>query len=89
MVETKFTEPYHPWQNYSEQGTGELNRIVKRYMRAFNVPDNRRGYCQQWCARVRNSLALRTERRYTGHKCISISLLAICRILQSKRNNPA
>ena len=28
-------------------------------MRAFDAPLNRHGWCQQWCARVRNSLASR------------------------------
>ena len=59
LVNTKFTEPHHPWQNYSEQGIGELGRMVKRCMRAFDAPLNRHGWCQQWCARVRNSLASR------------------------------
>ena len=68
LVETKFTEPYHPWQNYSEQGIGELNRMVKRCMRMFDAPDSRHGYCQIWCARVRNSLASRKLKWRTPHE---------------------
>ena len=59
LVTTKFTEPHHPWQNYSEQGIGELGRMVRRSMRAFDAPLNRHGWCQLWCCRVRNSLASR------------------------------
>ena len=73
LVKTKFTEPHHPWQNYSEHGIGELSRMVKRCMRVFNAPMSRHGWCQQWCCRVRNSLASRKlnwrtpEERLTGN----------------------
>ena len=59
MVQSKFTEPKHPWQNFSEQGIGDLARMVRRCMRAFNAPLNRHGWCQSWCCRVRNCLASR------------------------------
>ena len=59
LVSTKFTEPHHPWQNYSEQGIGELGRMVRRCMRAFGAPMSRHGWCQLWCCRVRNCLASR------------------------------
>ena len=44
LVTTKLTEPHHPWQNYSEQGIGELGRMVRRCMRAFNAPLNMHGW---------------------------------------------
>ena len=59
MVKTKFTEPKHPWQNLSEQGIGDLARMVKRCMRAFDAPLSRHGWCQLWCCKVRNCLASR------------------------------
>ena len=59
LVDTKFTEPHHPWQNYSEQGIGDLSRMVRRCMRAFDVPMSRHGWCQLWCCSVRNCLASR------------------------------
>ena len=73
LVKTKFTEPHHPWQNYSEHGIGELSKMVKRCMRAFNAPMSRHGWCQLWCCRVRNSLASRKlkwrtpEEKLTGN----------------------
>ena len=59
MVKSKFTEPKHPWQNLSEQGIGDLARMVKRCMRAFDAPLSRHGWCQLWCCKVRNCLASR------------------------------
>ena len=46
-VDTKFTEPHHPWQNFAEQGIGDLGRIVIRCMEAFEVPPNRHQWCQK------------------------------------------
>ena len=59
LVDTKFTEPHHPWQNYSEQGIGDLSRMVRLCMRAFDVPMNRHGWCQLWCCSVRSCLTSR------------------------------
>lgn len=53
------TEPHHPWQNISEQGVGDLSRMVRRCMREFNAPLSRHGWCQKWCAEVRNHLESR------------------------------
>ena len=58
-VDTSFTEPHSPWQNISEQGIGDLGRMVMRCMRAFDVPLNRHTWCQKWCSDVRNILASR------------------------------
>ena len=58
-IDTSFTEPHSPWQNYSEQGIGELGRMVKRCMREFDAPLSRHHWCQKWCADVRNHLASR------------------------------
>ena len=54
MVSTKFTEAYHPWQIISVQGIGDLSRMMRHCMRAFNAPLNRHGWCQRWCCKVRN-----------------------------------
>ena len=59
MVQSKFTEPKHPWQNLAEQGIGDLARMVKRCMKAFDAPLSRHGWCQLWCCQVRNCLASR------------------------------
>ena len=59
LVKSKFTEPKHPWQNLSEQGIGDLSRMVKRCMKEFGAPLDRHGWCQLWCCRVRNCLASR------------------------------
>ena len=58
-VSQSFTEPKSPWQNYAKQGIGNLGRMVKRYMRKFQVPLSRHGWCQLWCKDVRNHLASR------------------------------
>ena len=58
-VDQSFTEPKSPWQNYAEQGIGDLGRMVKRCMRKFKVPLSRHGWCQLWCKDVRNHLASR------------------------------
>ena len=58
-VNTKYTEPHYPWQNISEHGIGDLGRMVKQCMRAFNVPLSRHQWYQRWCCDVRNTLALR------------------------------
>ena len=59
LVTTKLTEPHHPWQNYPEQGIGELGRMVRRCMRAFNAPLNRHGWCQLWCCKIWKCLTSR------------------------------
>ena len=58
-VDTTYTEPRSPWQNYAEHGIGDLGRMVKRCMEAFNVPLDRHHWCQRWCCDVRNHLASR------------------------------
>ena len=58
-VDTKYTEPYSPWQNIAEQGIGNLGTMVRRCMRAFGAPISRHAWCQKWCADVRNILASR------------------------------
>ena len=58
-VSQSFTEPKSPWQNFAEQGIGDLGRMVKRCMRKFQVPLSRHGWCQLWCKDVRNHLASR------------------------------
>ena len=58
-IDTKYTEPYSPWQNIAEQGIGNLGTMVRRCMRMFNVPLSRHAWCQKWCADVRNILASR------------------------------
>ena len=58
-IDTKFTEPHSPWQNFSEQGIGDLGRMVSRCMRTFNAHLNRHQWCQKWCCDVRNHLASR------------------------------
>ena len=58
-VNQSFTEPKSPWQNFAEQGIGDLGRMVKRCMRKFQVPLSRHGWCQLWCKDVRNHLASR------------------------------
>ena len=59
MVDTKFTEPMHPWQNRAERAIGDLGTMVKRCHRAFNAPLSRHHWCQKWCKDVRNILASR------------------------------
>ena len=59
LVDTSFTEPHSPWQNFSEQGVGAIGRMVSRCMRRFNVPLDRHHWCQKWCVDVRNHLASR------------------------------
>ena len=58
-VDTKFTEPRHPWQNMAERGIGDLGRMVKRCIRKFGAPLSRHAWCQKWCCDVRNHLASR------------------------------
>ena len=58
-IDTKFTEPHSPWQNYSKHGIGALGRMVSRCMKAFNAPMSRHQWCQKWCCDVRNHLASR------------------------------
>ena len=58
-IETTFTEPHTPWQNYAESGIGDLGVMVKRYIDAFDAPLSRHGWCQLWCCDVRNHLASR------------------------------
>ena len=58
-IETTFTEPHTPWQNYAESGIGDLGVMVKRCMDAFDAPLSRHGWCQLWCCDVRNHLASR------------------------------
>ena len=58
-INTKYTEPYSPWQSIAEQGIGNLVTMVCRCMRAFDAPLSRHAWCQKWCADVRNVLASR------------------------------
>ena len=58
-IDTSYTEPYSPWQNYAEHGIGDLGRMVSRCMEKFGAPMNRHHYCQKWCCDVRNHLASR------------------------------
>ena len=72
-IDTKFTEPYSPWQNYSEHGIYVLGRMVSRCMREFNAPLSRHQWCQKWCCDVKNHLASRKlnwrtpEEKLTGN----------------------
>ena len=58
-VHQSYTKPKSPWQNYAEQGIGDLGRMVARCMRAFQAPLSRHGWCQLWCKDVHNHLASR------------------------------
>ena len=58
-IDTTYSEPYSPWQNYSEHGIGDLGRMVSRCMAKFDAPLTRHHWCQQWCCDVRNHLASR------------------------------
>ena len=58
-VDTKFTEPHHPWQNRAEHAIGDLGRMVRRCMKEFNAPLSRHHWCQRWCKDVCNVLASR------------------------------
>ena len=57
LVDSSFTEPHSPWQNYSERGIGDLGQMVSRCMRIFGAPIGRHHWCQKWCSDVRNHLA--------------------------------
>ena len=70
-VDTAYTEPRSPWQNYAEHGIGDLGRMVKRCMDAFDVPLNRHHWCQRWCCDVRNHLASRKLNWRTPHEKIT------------------
>ena len=58
-IEQKTTEPHHPWQNPSEKRIGNLNDMVRRCMRIFNVPIRKHDWVQKWCVDVHNVLASR------------------------------
>ena len=70
-IDTSFTEPHSPWQNYAEHGIGDLGRMVSRCMSKFNVPLNRHYWCQKWCCDVRNHLASRKLNWRTPEEKIS------------------
>ena len=86
LVDKKFTEPHHPWHNYSEQGIGELGRMVRRCMREFNAPMNRHGWCQKWKLAYPN---WKTEWRYPRLFSFQISLLAGSRVVRYQRQEPS
>ena len=47
VVDSKLTEPHSPWQNFAEQGIGDLGRMVSRCMKQFDAPLSRHNWCQK------------------------------------------
>ena len=70
-IDTTYTEPHSPWQNYAEHGIGNLGRMVTRCMKIFKVPLDRHHWCQRWCCDVRNHLASRKLNWRTPQEKIS------------------
>ena len=70
-IDTTFTEPASPRQNYAKRGIGDLGRMVSRCMQLFKAPLNRHNWCQKWCCDVRNHLASRKLEWRTPQEKIS------------------
>ena len=59
MVDTKFTESMHPWQNRAKHAIGDSGTMVKRCHWAFKAPLSCHQWCHKWCKDVWNVLASR------------------------------
>jgi len=58
-IQTKTTEPGHPWQNPCEKEIGTLNAMVVANMRQHGIPLNKHDWVLKWCCAVHNVLSSR------------------------------
>jgi hypothetical protein len=58
-IKQETTEPHTPWQNPAEPKIGQLHSMVKKVMRAFQVPLSEHDWAQKWCVDVHNISASR------------------------------
>ena len=67
-IKQKFTEPFHPWQNYAEHGIYDLSVMVRRTIREHKIPYTQHHWVQRWCAEVRYHAASRKLKWRTPHE---------------------